>query len=143
MEPHLQAMCNPLSLLSFNICSPLLISSFPHEGVSSELLNHLLSIIKQVSSELGALHPFRASVYVVLMMKKIEVIRNKCHYYSYIINERLIEAIDSLNPFMHAFGVSMVYNYSNATHLGSRKWTPWIGYILIQHSLVAIDKGTW
>ncbi|XP_043689058.1 ketol-acid reductoisomerase, chloroplastic-like [Telopea speciosissima] len=92
--------------------------------------------------DLGPLHPFTAGVYVALMMAQIEILRKKGHSYSEIINESLIEAVDSLNPFMHARGVSfMVDNCSTTARLGSRKWAPRFDYILTQQTLVAIDKG--
>ncbi|XP_043701398.1 ketol-acid reductoisomerase, chloroplastic-like [Telopea speciosissima] len=92
--------------------------------------------------DLGPLQPFTAGVYVALMMAQIEILRRKGHSYSEIINESLIEAVDSLNPFMHARGVSfMVDNCSTTARLGSRKWAPRFDYVLTQQALVAIDKG--
>ncbi|GLT68356.1 hypothetical protein SLA2020_405980 [Shorea laevis] len=93
--------------------------------------------------DLGPLHPFTAGVFVALMMAQIELLRKKGHLYSEIINESLIEAVDSLNPFMHARGVSfMVDNCSTTARLGSRKWAPRFDYILTQQALVAVDAGT-
>ncbi|KAG5047366.1 hypothetical protein JHK86_016772 [Glycine max] len=64
------------------------------------------------------------------------------HSYSEIINESVIESVDSLNPFMHARGVSfMVDNCSTTARLGSRKWAPRFDYILTQQALVAVDNG--
>ncbi|WOK91377.1 ketol-acid reductoisomerase, chloroplastic-like [Canna indica] len=91
--------------------------------------------------DLGPLHPFTAGVYVALMMAQIEVLRKKGHSYSEIINESVIESVDSLNPFMHARGVSfMVDNCSTTARLGSRKWAPRFDYILTQQALVSVDK---
>lgn len=74
---------------------------------------------------------------------QIEVLRKKGHSYSEIINESLIEAVDSLNPFMHARGVSfMVDNCSTTARLGSWKWAPRFDYVLTQQALVAVDAGT-
>ncbi|KAJ0016458.1 hypothetical protein Pint_10418 [Pistacia integerrima] len=93
--------------------------------------------------DLGPLYPFTAGVFVALMMAQIEVLRKKGHSYSEIINESLIEAVDSLNPFMHARGVSfMVDNCSTTARLGSRKWAPRFDYVLTQQALVAVDAGT-
>jgi len=93
--------------------------------------------------DLGPLHPFTAGVYVALMMAQIEVLRKKGHSFSEIINESLIEAVDSLNPFMHARGVSfMVDNCSTTARLGSRKWAPRFDYVLTQQAFVAVDKAT-
>ncbi|KAL3509174.1 hypothetical protein ACH5RR_028575 [Cinchona calisaya] len=63
---------------------------------------------------LGPLYPFTPGVFVALMMAhmsslcKIEILRKKGHSYSEIINESVIEAVDSLNPFMHPRGVAFM-----------------------------------
>ncbi|XP_021294213.1 ketol-acid reductoisomerase, chloroplastic-like [Herrania umbratica] len=94
------------------------------------------------NDDLGPLCPFTSGVFVALMMAQIEVLRKKGHSYSEIINESLIEAVDSLNPFMHARGVSfMVDNCSTTARLGSRKWAPRFDYILTQQAFVAVDSG--
>ena len=55
------------------------------------------------------------------------------HSYSEIINESVIEAVDSLAPFMHYRGVAfMVDNCSFTAKWGSRKWAPRFDYILEQ-----------
>ena len=72
---------------------------------------------------------------------QIEVLRKTGHSYSEIINESVIESVDSLNPFMHARGVSfMVDNCSTTARLGSRKWAPRFDYILTQQAFVGVDK---
>ncbi|KAL6536067.1 hypothetical protein OROHE_012911 [Orobanche hederae] len=95
------------------------------------------------AGDLGPLYPFTAGVFVALMMAQIEILRKKGHSYSEIINESVIESVDSLNPFMHARGVSfMVDNCSTTARLGSRKWAPRFDYILTQQALVAVDNAT-
>ncbi|KQK08988.1 ketol-acid reductoisomerase, chloroplastic [Brachypodium distachyon] len=92
--------------------------------------------------DLGPLHPFTAGVFVALMMAQIEVLRKKGHSYSEIINESVIESVDSLNPFMHARGVAfMVDNCSTTARLGSRKWAPRFDYVLTQQAFVTVDKN--
>ncbi|KAH7859600.1 hypothetical protein Vadar_003094 [Vaccinium darrowii] len=94
------------------------------------------------AGDLGPLHPFTAGVYLALMMAQIEILRKKGHSYSEIINESVIEAVDSLNPFIHARGLSfMIDNCSTTARLGSRKWAPRFDYILTQQALVAVDNG--
>ncbi|MBA0626879.1 hypothetical protein Godav_004465 [Gossypium davidsonii] len=96
----------------------------------------------RAKDDLGPLCPFTSGVFVALMMAQIEVLRKKGHSYSEIINESLIEAVDSLNPFMHARGVSfMVDNCSTTARLGSRKWAPRFDYNLTQQAFVAVDSG--
>ncbi|PKA52029.1 Ketol-acid reductoisomerase, chloroplastic [Apostasia shenzhenica] len=95
----------------------------------------------RLEGDLGPLYPFTAGVYVALMMAQIEVLRKKGHSYSEIINESVIESVDSLNPFMHARGLAfMVDNCSTTARLGSRKWAPRFDYILTQQAFVAVDK---
>ncbi|KAG0557491.1 hypothetical protein KC19_11G134700 [Ceratodon purpureus] len=94
------------------------------------------------NGDLGPLHPFTAGVYCALMMAQIEVLRRKGHSYSEMVNESVIEAVDSLNPFMHARGVAfMVDNCSTTARLGSRKWAPRFDYILTQQAYTAVDNG--
>lgn len=88
------------------------------------------------------LNPFTAGVYVANMMATIEVLRQKGHPYSEICNESIIEAVDSLNPYMHARGVAfMVDNCSYTARLGARKWAPRFDYILDQQAYVAVDNN--
>lgn len=73
---------------------------------------------KRVESDIP-LNPFTAGVYVANMMATVEVLREKGHPYSEICNESIIEAVDSLNPYMHARGVAfMVDNCSYTARLG-------------------------
>ena len=52
-----------------------------------------------------------------------------------------MQAVDSLNPYMHARGVAfMVDNCSYTARLGSRKWAPRFDYILDQQAYVAYDQ---
>ncbi|EXC20576.1 Ketol-acid reductoisomerase [Morus notabilis] len=94
------------------------------------------------AGDLGPLYPFTAGVYVAAMMAQIAILRKKGHSYSEIINESVIESVDSLNPFMHARGVSfMVDNCSTTARLGSRKWAPRFDYILTQQAFVTVDNN--
>lgn len=86
--------------------------------------------------------PVTAGVYLAGMMAQIDLLIAKGHVYSEIVNESIIEAVDSLNPYMHARGVSyMVDNCSTTARLGSRKWAPRFDYILNQAAFVDLDKG--
>jgi len=86
--------------------------------------------------------PFTAGVYIATMMAQIDVLMEKGHVLSEIINESVIESVDSLNPYMHARGVAyMVDNCSITAASGSRKWAPRFDYNLTQQSYVAIDNG--
>lgn len=96
---------------------------------------------ERVESEIP-LNPITAGVYCGTMMAQIDVLTEKGHEYSEIVNESLIEAVDSLNPYMHYKGVSyMVDNCSTTARLGSRKWAPRFDYILSQLAYPRIDSG--
>jgi ketol-acid reductoisomerase len=87
-------------------------------------------------------NPFTAGVYIATMMAQIDILVDAGHPYSEAANESVIESVDSLNPYMHARGVSyMVDNCSTTARLGSRKWAPRFDYILEQLAFTAIDEG--
>lgn len=87
------------------------------------------------------LDPFTAGVYIACMMAQIDVLTKNGHCYSEIVNESVIEAVDSLNPYMHYKGVSyMVDNCSTTARLGSRKWAPRFDYLLSQLGYTAVDQ---
>ncbi len=86
------------------------------------------------------LDPFTAGVFCGVMMAQVDVLIRHGHPYSEIANESVIEAVDSLNPYMHARGVAyMVDNCSITARLGSRKWAPRFDYLLTQQAWPAID----
>ena len=96
---------------------------------------------ERIESEIPV-NPFTAGVYCAVMMAQIDVLTEKGHEYSEIVNESLIEAVDSLNPYMHYKGVSyMVDNCSTTARLGSRKWAPRFDYILSQLAYPAADSN--
>ena len=86
------------------------------------------------------LDPFTAGVYIATMMAQIDILIEHGHPYSEVANESVIEAVDSLNPYMHARGVSyMVDNCSTTARLGSRKWAPRFDYVLTEQAYPALD----
>jgi ketol-acid reductoisomerase len=88
------------------------------------------------------LNPFTAGVYVATMMAQIDVLLEEGHPYSEVINESVIEAVDSLCPYMHYRGIAfMVDNCSFTAKTGSRKWAPRFDYILEQLAFTAVDNG--
>ncbi|GLZ02017.1 hypothetical protein [Actinoplanes sp. NBRC 103695] len=89
------------------------------------------------------LDAFTAGIFCGVMMGQIDTFVEKGHPYSEIANESVIEATDSLNPYMHARGVSyMVDNCSTTARLGSRKWAPRFDYLLTQTAYPAVDHQT-
>jgi len=94
------------------------------------------------SSFATPIHPVTAGVYVATMMAQVDLLKEKGHPYSEIANESIIEAVDSLNPYMHFKGVAyMVDNCSTTARLGARKWAPRFDYILTQQAFTTLDRG--
>lgn len=88
-------------------------------------------------------HPVTAGIYIATMMAQVDLLKEKGHPYSEIVNESIIESVDSLNPYMHHKGVAfMVDNCSTTARLGARKWAPRFDYILCQQAFTALDLET-
>ncbi len=88
------------------------------------------------------LNPVTAGIYIATMMAQVDLLKEKGHPYSEIANETIVEAVDSLNPYMDYKGVAyMVDNCSTTARLGSRKWAPRFDYILRQQTFTALDQG--
>ena len=76
------------------------------------------------------------------MMAQVDLLKDHGHPYSEIANKSIIEAVNSLNPYMDYKGVSyMVDNCSTTARLGARKWAPRFDYILKQQAFPAIDES--
>jgi len=88
------------------------------------------------------IHPFTAGTYVAMMMAQVDLLIERGHCMSEVANESVIEATDSLSPYMHYKGVSfMVDNCSTTARLGARKWAPRFDYNLAQQAYVTADGG--
>ena len=86
------------------------------------------------------LDPFTAGVFIGVMMAQIDALLEFGHPYSEIANESVIEAVDSLNPYMHARGIAyLVDNCSITARLGARKWAPRFDYALTQRAYPLVD----
>ncbi len=87
------------------------------------------------------LDPFTAGVFCGVAIAQIDLLAAKGHPWSEIANESVIEAVDSLLPYMHARGVAyMVDNCSTTARLGTRKWAPRFDYALEQQAFTAVDS---
>ncbi|MFC4951147.1 ketol-acid reductoisomerase [Pseudonocardia sp. GCM10023141] len=72
-----------------------------------------------------ATDPLTAGVFVATMMAQVDELAERGHPWSEIVNESIIEAVDSLLPYMHARNVAfMVDNCSRTARLGTRRWGP-------------------
>ncbi|TDE33516.1 ketol-acid reductoisomerase [Nonomuraea mesophila] len=73
----------------------------------------------------AAAEPFTAGLFVATMMAQVDEFAERGHPWSEIVNESIIEAVDSLLPYMHARDVAyMVDNCSRTARLGARRWGP-------------------
>jgi ketol-acid reductoisomerase len=82
---------------------------------------------------------FTAGTFCGAMMAQVDTLVEHGHPYSEIANESIIEAVDSLLPYMHARGVAyMVDNCSTTARLGSRKWGPRFQSMLEQVAFPAL-----
>lgn len=80
------------------------------------------------------IYPQTAGMYVGAMMAQINILLDNGHSYSEIVNESIIEATDSLNPYLNDKGIShMIDNCSTTARLGARKWAPRLEYAYRQN----------
>ena len=69
------------------------------------------------------INPKAAGMYVACMVAQIDKLIKKGHKWSEAVNESIIEAVASLNPYMKSGGVDyMVDNCSITARRGDRKW---------------------
>ena len=95
------------------------------------------------SNQNADINPVTAGIYVATMMAQADLLREKGHPYSEIVNESIIEAVDSLNPYMDYRDVAyMVDNCSTTARLGARKWAPRFDYAVTQVVLPTLGQGT-
>ncbi|MEI8408397.1 MULTISPECIES: ketol-acid reductoisomerase [unclassified Kribbella] len=73
----------------------------------------------------AAIDPLTAGLFVATMVAQVDEFADRGHPWSEIVNESIIEAVDSLLPYMHARDVAyMVDNCSRTARLGARRWGP-------------------
>ncbi|GAB3436575.1 ketol-acid reductoisomerase [Flindersiella endophytica] len=91
----------------------------------------------------AATDPFTAGVFLAVMVATIDVLAERGHPWSEIVNESVVEAVDSLLPYMHARDIAyMVDNCSVTARLGTRKWGPRFQALLDQVVYPEADAGT-
>lgn len=86
--------------------------------------------------------PFAAGVFAAVMVAQVDLLCEHGHPWSEIANESIIEAVDSLIPFMHARGVAyMVDNCSVTARLGARRWGPSFEAAMARIAYPAAERG--
>ena len=87
--------------------------------------------------------PFTAGLYLAGMVAQADVLHANGHSWTEIANESIIEAVDSLNPYMYLKGIdSMVDNCSTTARLGDRKWAPRFKDVIAQTVVPALLRDT-
>ncbi|WP_327637827.1 ketol-acid reductoisomerase [Kribbella sp. NBC_00482] len=82
-----------------------------------------------------------AGLFVATMMAQVDEFAARGHAWSEIVNESVIEAVDSLLPYMHARDVAyMVDNCSRTARLGTRRWGPRFQAAYEQIALPHLDR---
>jgi ketol-acid reductoisomerase len=90
----------------------------------SEMWSHSTEAHARRSSE-TSIDPVTAGLFVATMTAQVDEFAARGHAWSEIVNESIIEAVDSLLPYMHARDVAfMVDNCSRTARLGTRRWGP-------------------
>ncbi len=80
--------------------------------------------------------------YIGMMLAQVEVLRENGHCWSEIVNETIIEATDSLNPYMHVRGIDyLIDNCSVTARLGGRKWGPVLRQMVIGDVMPKVDDA--
>ncbi|GAA4704640.1 hypothetical protein GCM10023215_50460 [Pseudonocardia yuanmonensis] len=73
----------------------------------------------------AVIDPVTGGMFVATMVAQVDEFAERGHAWSEIVNESIIEAVDSLLPYMHARDVAyMVDNCSRTARLGTRRWGP-------------------
>jgi ketol-acid reductoisomerase len=100
------------------------LTTYPMSKVDGAVMWRTGETARQGNLEV-AIEPATAGIYLGIMMAQIDVLQQNGHGWSEICNETIIEAVDSLNPYMAARGVDyMIDNCSTTARLGARKWGP-------------------
>ncbi|GAB3752809.1 ketol-acid reductoisomerase [Microlunatus parietis] len=92
-------------------------------------------------SEPAPVDPVTAGLFVATMIAQVDEFAERGHAWSEIVNESIIEAVDSLLPYMHARDVAfMVDNCSRTARLGTRRWGPRFQAAYEQLALPGLDR---
>ena len=85
-----------------------------------------------------------AGIYIGCIMALCDVLEKNGHNYSEIVNESIIEATDSLNPYMFEHGIDeMIDNCSVTARIGCRKWAPRFDYMVKYEVLPFVNDYTY
>jgi ketol-acid reductoisomerase len=102
------------------------LQKFPMSEIGTTRMWQVGSAVRAKRDEMSVeVDPTAAGTVCGTMLAQIDLLKEQGHAWSEIANESVIEAVDSLIPYMHARGVGyMVDNCSTTARLGTRKWGP-------------------
>ncbi|TCK26546.1 ketol-acid reductoisomerase [Pseudonocardia endophytica] len=107
----------------------------------SEMWRHADAVHARRAAGAPPVDPLTAGFFVATMTAQVDEFAARGHAWSEIVNESVIEAVDSLLPFMHARDVAyMVDNCSRTARLGTRRWGPRFQAAYEQVALPAIGS---
>jgi len=108
----------------------------------SPMWSHSAAVRARRASARAVVDPLTAGLFVATMMAQVDEFAARGHAWSEIVNESIIEAVDSLLPYMHARDVAyMVDNCSRTARLGTRRWGPRFQAAYEQIALPRIDEA--
>ncbi|WP_433162348.1 ketol-acid reductoisomerase [Kribbella sp. CA-247076] len=107
---------------------------------TSPMWSHAAEADARRSTTPTGIDPVTAGLFVATMVAQVDEFVERGHAWSEIVNESIIEAVDSLLPYMHARDVAyMVDNCSRTARLGTRRWGPRFQAAYEQLALPALD----
>lgn len=106
----------------------------------SPMWSHSTAVHARRTSVRTGIDPLTAGLFVATMVAQLDEFAARGHAWSEIVNESVIEAVDSLLPYMHARDVAyMVDNCSRTARLGTRRWGPRFQAAYEQLALPRVD----
>ncbi|RZT20492.1 ketol-acid reductoisomerase [Kribbella sp. VKM Ac-2569] len=107
----------------------------------SPMWSHSAEVHARRGTAPARIDPLTAGLFVATMMAQVDEFAARGHAWSEIVNESVIEAVDSLLPYMHARDVAyMVDNCSRTARLGTRRWGPRFQAAYEQIALPHLDQ---
>jgi ketol-acid reductoisomerase len=107
----------------------------------SPMWSHSAEVHARRGTAPAHIDPLTAGLFVATMMAQVDEFAARGHAWSEIVNESVIEAVDSLLPYMHARDVAyMVDNCSRTARLGTRRWGPRFQAAYEQIALPHLDR---
>jgi ketol-acid reductoisomerase len=87
--------------------------------------------------------PLVSGLFAAAMAAQIDLLRERGHSWSEIVNESVIEIVDSLIPYMHHLGIAgMIDSCSVTARLGARKWAPRFEAALVQCVFPILEEAS-